>query len=151
MCAMLTSSIWKFGNPSVRSTYEAMLSPRNADSLVMSLQDQNGNGSTDPIAKSIGQYLAIAFSEELQRRGLIAERVAMRTFIGAEELGSGRSRTRVEVDVIIEVPRATQNELIDALAAAKRRCWAWAGPDIKILLRAELKTAHTLEVRSLRK
>jgi hypothetical protein len=151
MCALLKSSIWKFSNPPVRSTYEAMLSPRNGDSLVMSSQNQTGNGSTDPIAKSVGQSFSIAFSEELQRKGLIAERVAMRTFIGTEELRSGRSRTRAEIDVIIEVPRATQNELIDALATAKRRCSAWVGPDIKILLKAELKTGRALELKSLKK
>ena len=148
---MLESSIWKFSNPPVRSTYEAMLSPRNGDSLVLSSRDQNGNGSTDPIAKSIGQSFSIAFAGELERRGLIAARVAMQTFIGTEKLGSGRSRTRVEIDVIIEVPRATQNELIEALAVAKHRCSVSVGPDTKILLKAELKTGHALELRSLRK
>lgn len=148
MCAMFKSSIWKFSNPAVKSTYEAMLSPRNGDSLVLSSQDQIGNESTDPIAKSIGQSFSIAFSEELQRRGLIAERVAMRKFIGTEELRSGGSRTRVEIDIIVEAPRANQNELIDALASAKRRCSVWAGAAIKIVLKAELKT-DGVGVRSL--
>jgi len=147
---MFKSAIWKFSNPSMRSTYEAMLSPRNADSLVLSSQEQSGDGLAEPIAKLVGQCFSIAFGEELHVRGLIAERMAMRTFIGTEKLDSGRSRTRVELDVIIDVPRATQNELIDALGAAKRKCSAWAGPDIKILLKAELKTGRP-ELRSLTK
>ena len=128
-----------------------MLSSRDADSLLMSSQTQNGNASADPIAKSIGQNFWVNFSEELRRRGLIAGRVAMRTFICAEELRNGRNRTRVEIDVIIEVPRASQNELIDALTATKRRCSVWVGPDIKILLKAELKTEQAPRFGSLTK
>jgi hypothetical protein len=147
---MFKSAIWKFSNPSVRSTYEAMLSPRNADSLLLSSQEQSGDGLTEPVAKLVGQRFSIAFGEELHRRDLVAERMAMRTFICTEKLDSGRSRTRVELDVIIDVPRATQNELIDALGVAKRKCSAWAGPHIKILLKAELKTGR-LGLRSLTK
>jgi hypothetical protein len=139
MCAMYKSAIWKFSNPPVQSTYEAMLSPRNAASFVMQSQDQSENGFTDPIAKLIAQSFSIAFSHELQVRGLIAERLAIRTIIGSEGMSDGRSRTRVELDVIAEVPRATQNELIDAVHAAKRKCSHLVGPDIKILLKAELK------------
>lgn len=150
MCAMLKSSIWKFSNAPVRSTYEAMVSPRDAISHVMSAQNQSGNGSTEPVAKLIAECFSIAFSEELEVRGLVAERMAMQTFIGTERLGNGRSRTRVEIDVITEVSRATQNQLIDALASAKRRCSARVGSDIKILLKAELKT-NNLGLRSLDK
>ena len=148
---MSKSLIWKFSNPLSRSTCDAMLASRDADSLLMSSQIQNGNTSADPIAKPIGQKFWASFSEELHRRGLIADRVAMRTFICAEELRNGRNRTRVEIDVIIEVPRASQNELIDALTATKRRCSVWVGPDIKILLKAELKTEQALRFGALPK
>ena len=125
-----------------------MLSSRDADSLLLSSQTQIGNASADPIAKSIGQNFWVNFSEELHRRGLIADRVATRTFICPEEPRNGRHRTRVELDVIIEVPRASQNELIEALIFAKRRCSLWFGPNIKIFLKAELKTEPTVNLTS---
>jgi hypothetical protein len=148
---MSESLIWKFSNPLSRSACGATFSSRNADSLLMSSQTQSGNGLADPIAKSIGQHFWVSFSEELQRRGLIAVRVTMRTFICAEKLRSSRSRTRVEIDAVIEAPLASQNELIEALVAAKRTCSRWFGPNVKVLLKAELRTEHTFELTSLAK
>lgn len=138
MSAIYTAPIWKFSDPPVRSSYES-ISPRNVDSPVFESQYQSDDGLTEPIAKLIGQCFLTAFSGELQLRGLIAGRMAMRTSLGIEELRGGRSRTRVELDVVAEVPGATHNQLIDALASAKRRCSADVGLDTKILLKAELK------------
>ena len=137
---MLKPSIWEFNNPAIKS-YEAMLSLRKGDSVVLSSQGQSEDGSTDPTAKLIGQNFLIALSDELQRRSLITERVVMRTFVGTERIRRRGRRTRVEIDIIIAVPGATKNQLIDALAATKRRCSAWAGPAIKIVLKAELRAA----------
>jgi len=139
MCAMYKSAIWKFSNLPVKSIYEAMLSRRHDHAMVIQSQDSSGNGFADPIAKLIGQSFLFAFSEELHFRGLVAERLAMRSGIGTEKLCKGRNRTRVELDVVAEVPRATQNQLIDVLSAAKRKCSVLVGPDIKIVLKAELK------------
>jgi hypothetical protein len=144
MCAVYKPATWQFSDSSMRFTYESMTSPRNTNSLVMQAEDQFEDGSTEPIAKLVGQCFADAFSEELRLRGLVAGRTVMRTLTSAEELARDRRRTRVVVDVITEASGATQNELIDALASAKQRCSAKVGSDIKILLKAELKSG-TLE------
>ena len=140
MCALYQPATWQFSDSSMRFTYESITSPRNTNSFVMQAQDQFDDGSTEPIAKLVGQCFTDAFSEELQLRGLVAGRTVMRTLTGTETLARDRRRTRVVVDVITEASGATQNELIDALAGAKRRCSAKVGSDIKILLKAELKS-----------
>jgi hypothetical protein len=139
---MYKSEIWKFSNLPVRSIYETMLSPRDDRAMVIQSQDSSGNGFADPIAKLVGQSFLFGFSEELHTLGFIAERLAMRSGIGTEKLREGRNRTRVELDVVVEVPQATQNQLIDALSAAKRKCSAFVGPHVKIVLKAELKMAQ---------
>jgi hypothetical protein len=147
MCAVPKPASWKFSDSSMRVTYESMISSRNIDSLVMQAQDQFENRSTEPIAKLVGQSFANAFSEELHFRSLVAARMLMRTFTSTEQLASSRHRTRVVLDIIIDVVGATQNELIDALANAKRQCSAQVGLDVKILLKAELKSG-TVEHQS---
>ena len=142
MCAMYKSEIWKFSNLPVRSIYEAMRLPRHDRAIVIQSQDSPHNGFADPIARLVSQSFLFAFSEELHTLGFIAERLAMRSGIGTEKLREGRKRTRVELDVVAEVPRATQNQLIDALSAAKRKCSALVGPHVKIVLKAELKMAE---------
>ena len=89
----------------------------------------------------------MALCEELNSRGFAAEQVAMQTVIASEKLPGGRNRIRLELDVIVRVPKATANELIDAVRAAKGRCATLMGRNIKILLKAELKMSK-LENRS---
>jgi len=139
---MYKPTIWQFSDLSVRMVNEAS-SPFSADSIVMRSQHLPTDGFTEPISKLIGQRFSIGLSEELHLRGLVANDIAMRAVIAPEEPHLGRSRTRVELVVILQVPRATQNDLIDALVAAKRRCSMSVGPDIKILLRAELKMSES--------
>ncbi len=140
MCAMYKPAIWQFANPLVPTTYDSTLAPfNNADSLVIRWQEQSRRTLTQRQAGLIGQRFSIALSEELLVRGLAAKRTVMRTVINTERLRSGRNRTRVELDVIAHVPKATPSQLIDALSAAKRKCANSAGPGVKILLKAELK------------
>jgi len=147
MCAMYKSAIWQFSNPPMKTTYEAMLSRTDADSFVIRSQDRSDNHSTEPTAKLIGQGFSMALCEEIHSRGFAAEQVAMQTVIASEKLPGGRNRIRLELDVIVRVPKATANELIDAVRAAKRRCATIMGRNIKILLKAELKMSK-LENRS---
>lgn len=134
---MYQPAIWNFSDPSMRSTYETMTVSRNADSLVMQAKD---DGSSEQIAKLVGQYFSAALSEELNLRGLVGGRTVMQTLISTERLPDDRRRTRVELDVITEVPGATHNELIEVLVTAKDKCSVKIGSDTKILLKAELKS-----------
>jgi len=136
---MYKPAIWQFSNSAVRTTYDAMVSPLDADLLAMRSQNRSKLGSAGAIVNMIGQCFWIALSEELHLRGFTAERIAIQTTTAIEQLSRDQSRTRVELDVIAQVPNATQNQLIDVLSIAKRRCATLAGRDVKILLKAELK------------
>lgn len=140
MGAMYKSVLWTFSNPGVRSTYDALELRHNGASLVVHSADLSTSTSSEPITTLVGQRFSTALSEELYSRGLSAKRVALRKVIKIEKGGRGRNRTRVELDLIAEVPAATQNDLIDALTAAKRKIQNVVGPNVKILLKAELKT-----------
>ena len=140
MCAMYQPTIWNFTDPSMRFTYESMISSSSADCFVMQGQDCSDDGSIESIAKSVGQCFSSAVSKELQLRGLLPGRTVLRTLTSTETLPGDRSRTLVELDLITEVPGATHNELIDVLVTAKRKCSSKVGLDIKILLKAELRS-----------
>jgi hypothetical protein len=140
MCATFNkSAIWKFANPREPSIYEAVISSHNADPVVNALPAQSCDQPIEPVAKQVGQCFWIAFSEELHRRGFIADRVDLRAFMGTEKLIGRRDRIRVELEVITRIARSTHNDFIDALIFAKRRCLVCFGPDVKILLKAELR------------
>src|SRR5438045_7470897 len=104
--------------------------------LTRSIELSN-NPSTEPTTKLIGQGFSMALCEELNSRGFAAEQVAMQTVIASEKLPGGRNRIRLELDVIVRVPKATANELIDAVRAAKGRCATLMGRNVKILLKAD--------------
>lgn len=142
MCAMYKSALWQFIDPPVRTTYESMPSPFKINSLVMDSQAVSENPLAE-ITELMRQAFSLALCDELYSRGLSAEHFAMQILIGPEKLRDGRSRIRVELEVIIQVPSATANQLIDAISMAKRRCAIVGGRDVKILLKAELKISKS--------
>jgi len=115
-----------------------MVSPFDADLLAMRSQNRRLD-SADPILNTIGQRFWMAISEELQLRGFAAERMAIQATTATEQLPGTESRTRVELDVVAQIPNATQSQLIDVLSRAKQKCANFAGPRVKIVLKAELK------------
>lgn len=136
---MYKPNIWQFSNSAVRTTYEAIVLPFDADLLAMRSQNRSRLDSADPILNTIGQRFWMALSEELQLRGFAADRMAIQATTASEQLpGTGR-RTRVELDVVAQIPNATQSQLIDVLTRAKQKCASLAGPRVKIVLKAELK------------
>jgi hypothetical protein len=137
---MYKPNIWQFSNSAVRTTYEAMVSPVDADLLAVRSQNLSKLDSADPILNTIGQRFWMALSEELHLRGFAAERIAIQATTATEQLPGTGSRTRVELDVVAQIPKATQSQLIDVLSRAKGKCANLAGPQVKIVLKAELKT-----------
>ena len=124
----------------MKATYEAMIDDGNHESALMQTDHRSANGSVEETTNLIGQYFSDAFSDELQLRGLVPGRTVMRTLSSTEILSEDHRRTRVELDVITEVFGATHNDLIDVLVSAKRKCSAKIGSDVKILLKAELRS-----------
>jgi hypothetical protein len=134
------STIWQLSDPSLRAGYEAMGSPVGADSLVMRLENQSKESLTESVGRLIGQSFCIALSEELQLRGFTAQRIAMRVVSSTERLRRNCSRTRVELDVIVSVPKMSQNDFIDTMRTTKEKSAVRAGANVKIILKAELET-----------
>jgi hypothetical protein len=145
MCAMYKPAVWQFTDSAVRSSYDSMPSPIGPDWLVMRSQDRSNSGSKGrAVARVIGECFSISLCEELESRDLPVQRIAIRTVTSTERFRGGNGRTRVELDVIVDVPKATPNQLIDALCAAKRRSVNVNGATVKILMKAELKTSRSV-------
>ena len=84
----------------------------------------NGMG-TNPdelIAASLGGCFSMALSNELGLAGLHPERIETTAVATLEELKLGWTLTRIQLDVRAKVPKATQNEFIDAALLAKTQC-----------------------------
>lgn len=107
------------------------------DWLVMRLQD--GSKASSGRAATVAECFSIALDEELEARGLVAKKVAMRTVTSTERFGRGNRRTRVELDVIVDIRNGAPSQLIEALCAAKQKCAIVVGSAVKILMKAELK------------
>ena len=116
-----------------------MGSPLDADLLAVRSQNRSTPVSADPVLNTIGHHFWMALSEELHFRGLVAERIAIQATTVTEQLPRTGNRPRVELDVVAQIPKATQSQLIDVLSRAKRKCANLAGPRVKIVLKAELK------------
>lgn len=84
----------------------------------------NGMG-TNPdelIAASLGGCFSMALSNELGLAGLHPERIETTAVATLEELKLGWTLTRIQLDVRARVPKATQNDFIDAALTAKTQC-----------------------------
>jgi osmotically inducible protein OsmC len=64
----------------------------------------------------------MALSNELGLSGLHPERIDTTAIATLEELKAGWTLTRIDLEVRAKVPKATQNDFIDAALAAKTKC-----------------------------
>ena len=101
-------------------------------------------GQPNTVGAGISQRFSAILAEELHSRGLVARRIEMRSRATIEKLGAGASQIRVELMVTLDVPKATTNDLIDALTITRRKCAVRSGEPIKIILRAHLRAAAHL-------
>ena len=125
-----------FNNGSVTST---VVRPTRESTLGQPNRDWSYRSSGGAI-NLIGQCFSNAFADELHLRGLVAGRTVMRTLGAAEILEDERYRIRVELDIITAIPGTTHNDLIDIIVSAKRKCSFKIGPDVKIFIKAELRS-----------
>ena len=136
--------LWEFSGNGVRASFRSAALPSNTDFLVVCSQDGSSQKDLNHLGAQIGDYFSSTLSEELRSRAMVAARIAMHSVTSAPKLREGINRTRVELDLILDIPGANPNDLIDLLTRVKERCCVFAGDGVKILLKAELKTVSTL-------
>jgi osmotically inducible protein OsmC len=98
-----------------------------------------GTNPDELIAASLGGCFSMALSNELGRSGLHPERIETTAIATLEELKTGWTLTRIQLDVRAKVPNATQNDFIDAALAAKTRC------PVARLLKTNISMTATLD------
>jgi hypothetical protein len=143
MCALYKpTAILQLSDQSLRMVSTAVGLPLVDDSMVMRLENQSNGHLTESIGRLVGQSFCVALSEELQRRGFTARSIAMRTVTRTERPDCKGTRARVELDVVANVPRMTQNEFIDAMQAAKGKSALAVPATAKVILNAGLETGN---------
>jgi osmotically inducible protein OsmC len=81
-----------------------------------------GTNPDELIAASLCGCFSMALSNELGLSGLHPERIDTTAIATLEELKAGWTLTRIDLEVRAKVPKATQNDFIDAALAAKTKC-----------------------------
>jgi osmotically inducible protein OsmC len=101
-----------------------------------------GTNPDELFAALLGGCFAMALSDELALNGLHPERIETTAIATLEELKSGWTLTRIQLDVRARVPNATQNDFIDAALAAKTKC------QVARLLKTSISMTATLDAAS---
>ena len=81
-----------------------------------------GTNPDELIAASLGGCFSMALSNELALAGFHPERIETTAVASLEELKAGWTLTWIQLDVRAKVPKATQNNFIDAALTAKTQC-----------------------------
>ena len=132
---------WDSNEGTLTENDAKIFAPASADLFVLWRHDRSLVELPNTVGAGISQRFSAVLAEELQARGLVARRIEMRSQATIEKLGAGANRIRVELTVTLDVPKATTNDLIDALTITRRKCSVRSGEPIKIILRAHLKAA----------
>ena len=81
-----------------------------------------GSSPYELLATAHAGCFSMALGEELGHAGFKACDIATTATITLEELATGWTMTRMQLDVTARVPRMVQNKFIDAAMRAKTRC-----------------------------
>ena len=98
-----------------------------------------GTNPEELIGAAHAGCFSMALSVELQKAGLIAERIATKADVTLEQKVGGFSITAVHLTLHAKVPGASQADFDEATKAAKEGC------PVSKLLRAEITLDATLE------
>lgn len=97
-----------------------------------------GSNPYELLATAHAGCFSMALGEELGDAGFKVCDIATTATVTLDELGTGWTMTRMQLDVTARVPRMAQNEFIDAAMRAKTRC------PISRLLRANISMTAKL-------
>jgi osmotically inducible protein OsmC len=98
-----------------------------------------GTNPEELIGAAHAGCFSMALSVELQKAGLIAERIATKADVTLEQKVGGFAITAVHLTLRAKVPGASQSDFEEATQAAKTGC------PVSKLLRAEITLDATLE------
>jgi len=132
---------WDSNDATLTADDAKICAPASADLFVLWRHDRSMAGAPNTVGAEISQRFSAILAEELQSRALVARRIEMCSRTIIEKLGARANRIRIELTVTLDVPKATTNDLIDALTITRRKCAVRSGERIKIILQAHLKAA----------
>jgi len=132
---------WDSNDATLAADDAKICAPASADLFVLWRHDRSMAGAPNTVGAEISQRFSAILAEEFQSRALVARRIEIRSRTIMEKLGARANRIRVELTVTLDVPKATTNELIDALTITRRKCALGSSEPIKIILQAHLKAA----------
>lgn len=90
------------------------------------------------IAAAHAASFSRALSSELDRIGLLAERITTTAKVTSEALSTGWVVTAILLDVVARVPAARIDDLIDAAISAKTNCFVCRLLNVNVSLNARL-------------
>lgn len=99
-----------------------------------------GTNPDELVAASLGGCFAMALANELDLSGLHPERIETSATATMENLATGWTLTRIQLEVHANVPNASQALFMDAALAAKTNC------PIARLLKANISMIASLDV-----
>jgi len=99
-----------------------------------------GTNPDELIAASLGGCFAMALANELDLSGFHSERIETTATATMENLASGWTLTRIQLEVHAKVPGASQALFMDAAVAAKTNC------PIARLLKTNISMIASLDV-----
>src|SRR5437868_8560356 len=118
------SAVWKgtlHGGEGKLTTESGVLS-QTQYSYRTSFAEGIGTNPDELIAASLGGCFSMALSNELGLAGFHPERIDTTAIATLEDLEVGWTLTRIQLEVHAKVPKANQNDFIDAALTAKTQC-----------------------------
>lgn len=101
-------------------------------------EDGIGTNPDELIAAALSGCFSMSLANELGQAGLHPEQIETKATATLEELKAGWTLSHVQLDVRAKVPKATQNDFIDAAVRAKTQC------PVARLLKANISMTATL-------
>jgi len=109
----------------------------------IAFKNSNGTNPAELIAAAHAASFSMALANELGTAGFVPNRIATSATVTLERLTAGWTMTRINLDVLAEVPEAAQSDFIDATLRAKTGC------PISRLLRANISMHAKLKSNAL--
>jgi osmotically inducible protein OsmC len=107
------------------------------------LRKARGTNPAELIAAAHASSFSIALANELGVAGFVPSHIATIATVTLERLVAGWTMTRINLEVLAEVPKAAQSDFIDATLRAKTGCL------ISRVLRATISMNAKLETNAL--
>jgi osmotically inducible protein OsmC len=110
-------------------------------------KQRSGINPHELIAAAHAACYSVTLANDLAGAGFCPHRICTTATVTAEKLPAGWTITGIQLDIIAEVPRATQSDFIKVTVSAKTNCTISRLLNTNISMRAKLQSSGTLHKR----